>query len=80
MNQESFVVAARNSEEEKGEQKGRRRLLRLRDSADLGKVAFGSATQDFWQRDRKVRSHAVGVNRCRSPGRRTVGKVRREGR
>ena len=56
---------------------GRVRLLRARDSAELGKVAFGSATQGLWLRNGKVRSQVIGEDRSRFPGRRTVGKVRR---
>ena len=53
------------------------RLLRARDSAELGKVAFGSATQGLWLRNGKVRSQVIGEDRSRFPGRRTVGEVRR---
>ena len=56
------------------------RLLRTRGSAELGKVASGSATQSLWLRDRKVRFQAIGEDRSRFPGRGKVREVRREER
>ena len=56
---------------------GRVRLLGARGSAELRKVASGSATQDLWLRNGKVRSQVSGIDRSRFPGRRTVGEVRR---
>ena len=56
------------------------RPLRARGSAKLGKVAYGSATQGLWLRDRKVGSLVSGEDRSRLPGRGTVGEVRRGGR
>ena len=56
------------------------RLLRARGSAELDRVASGSATQDLWLGDRKVESKVAGENRSRLLGRGTVGKVRRGGR
>ena len=55
------------------------RLLRARGSAELKKVASGSATQGLWQRNRKVESQVSGINRSRFPGRKTVREVRRGG-
>ena len=49
----------------------------VRDLAELGKVASGSAKQGLWPRNRKVGSHVSGIDRSRFPGRRTVRKVRR---
>ena len=60
--------------------KGRMRLFRACDTAELREVAFGSATQGLWLRNGKVRSQVGGVDRSRLPGRRTVRKVRRGGR
>ena len=60
--------------------KGRVRLLRARGSAELRKVASGSAAQSLWLRNRKMRSQVSGIDRSRLPGRRTVRKVRRGGR
>ena len=60
--------------------KGRVRLPRARGSADLRKVASGSATLGLWLRDRKVESQVSGIDRSRFFGRRTVIKIRREGR
>ena len=57
--------------------KGRVRLHRARDSAELREVASGAATQGLWLRNGKVGSHVSGIDRSRFPGRRTVGKVRR---
>ena len=56
------------------------RLHRARGSAELGKVAFGSASQGLWLRDRKVGSQVIGEDRSRFPGRRTVWEIRRGGR
>ena len=47
---------------------------------ELGKVASGSAAQDLWLRDRKVRSQVIGEDRSQFSGRGTVGEVRRGGR
>ena len=54
------------------------KLLRARGSAELGKVASGSATQVLWLRDRKVRFQVISEDRSRFPGRGTVGKLREE--
>ena len=59
---------------------GRVRLHRARGSAELRKVASGSATHGLWLRNGKVRSQVGGIDRSRFPGRRTVRKVRRGGR
>ena len=42
--------------------KGRVRFLRARGSAELGRVASGSAVQGFWLTNGKVRSQVTGVN------------------
>ena len=60
--------------------KGRVRLLRARGSAELAKVASGSATQGLWLGGRKMRSQVIGEDRSRFPGSGTVGEVRRGGR
>ena len=52
--------------------KGRVRLLKARGLVEHGKIAFGSAAQGLWLKDRKV-----GVYRIRLPGRGTVREVRR---
>ena len=59
---------------------GRVRLHMARGSAELSEVASGSATQGLWLKNGKVGSQVSGVDRSRFPGRRTVRKVRREGR
>ena len=56
--------------EEKGRAKGRIRLSRARGSAELGKVASGSAAQGLWLGDRKVGSQVISEDRNRFPGRR----------
>ena len=56
------------------------RFLRARGSAELGKVASGSATQGLWLRNGKVGSQVSGVDRSRFLGRGTVGEVRRRKR
>ena len=56
------------------------RLLRTHDSAELEKVASGSATQGLWLRDRKVEFQIVGEDRSRFPGSGRVREVRRGGR
>ena len=43
-------------------------------SAELRKVASGSATQGFWLGNGKVGSLVSGINRSRFPGRRAVGE------
>ena len=63
-----------------GGAKGQVRLFRARGSAELRKVASGSATHGLWQGDRKVESHVIGEDRSELPGRRTVGEARRRGR
>ena len=68
------MAAERNSAGE-GEAKGRVRLHEARGSAELAKVTSGSATQGLWLGDRKVGSQVIGEDRCRLPGRRTVGEV-----
>ena len=70
---ERFVAAAKNSE------RGMK-LLRACGFAELEKVAFISATQGLWLRNRKLGSQAVGEDRSRFPGRGTVEEVRRGGR
>ena len=56
------------------------RSLRARDSAELKKVAIGSAMQGLWLRNGKVRSQVSGIDRSRFPGRRTVREIRSGGR
>ena len=56
------------------------RLHRARSSAEFSEVASGSATQDLWLRNGKVRPQVSGIDRSRFPWRRTVRKVRRGGR
>ena len=63
-----------------GRAEGKVRILRACGSADLGKVATGSATPDLRLRDRKVGSQVIDKDRSRFPGRGTVGKVREGGR
>ena len=46
-----------------GRAKERVRLHKARGSAELGKVATGSATQGLWQGDRKVGSKVISVDR-----------------
>ena len=53
------------------------RLHRARGSAELSKVASGSATQGLWLRNGKVRYQVSGIDRSRFPGRRTIREVRR---
>ena len=57
----------------------RMRLLTARGSVGLGRVASGSATLGLLLGNRKVGSQVVGEDRCRLPGRGTVG-VKRPGR
>ena len=80
VDEERLEAAARNSAGEKSEQEdnetSRTRLLWALGSAELEKVASGSARQGLWLRDRKV----IGKERSRFPGRGTVGEVRRGGR
>ena len=56
------------------------RPLRERSSAELGKVASGSATQGLWLGDRKVGSQVIGEDRSRLFVRGTVGEIRRGAR
>ena len=56
------------------------RLFRTHDSAELGKVASGSATQDIWLGNRKVGYQVVGQNRSRLPARGKVGEMKGGGR
>ena len=56
------------------------RLHKARGSAELRKVASGSATQGLWLRNGKVGSLVSGVDRSRFPERRSVGEIRRGGR
>ena len=65
---------------ERSGNKRRIKFLSACGSAELGKVASGSATQGLWLGDRKVGSQVVGIDRSRLPGRGTVGEVRRGGR
>ena len=60
--------------------KGRVRVLRACGSAELKKVASGSATQGLWLGDRKVGSQVTISDRIRFFWRGTVGEVRGEGR
>ena len=58
--------------------KGRMKLLRARDSGELGKIVSGSATQGLWLKDRKmIASQIIGEDRSRLPGRRKVEKFKR---
>ena len=59
---------------------GQVKLLRARRSAELGKIASGSATQGLWLRDRKLGSQVIDEDRSRLPGRETVGEVMIGGR
>ena len=43
------------------------RFFRAQGSLKLRQVASGSATQNLWLRDRKVRSQVVVINLCRFP-------------
>ena len=43
-----------------GSAKGQIRLLRVRGSTELRKVASGSATQGLWLGDRNMESQAIG--------------------
>ena len=54
------------------------RLLRARGSAELGKVASGSATQGLWLGGRKVGSQVSGKDRSQLLGREIVGKLKDE--
>ena len=56
------------------------RLNGARCSAELRKVASGSATQGLWLRDGKVGSQVSGIDRSQFPGRKAVGEIRRGGR
>ena len=51
------------------------RLRRARGSAELKKVASGSATQGLWLKDRKVGSQVIVVDRSRFPGKEQLGKL-----
>ena len=51
--------------------------LRACGSAELRKMASGSATQGFWLRDKKVGSLGVREDRSRLPGRGIVGEVKK---
>ena len=72
VDEERLEAAAKNSVGEKEEQKGQLRLLRACSSAELGKVASGSATQSLWLKDKKVGSQVIGNDRSRLPWRGTV--------
>ena len=76
MDEKRSEASERNSEGE-GKAEGRVRLLKACGSAELAKVAFGSATQGLWLRDRIVGSQVISEDRSQFPGRRTVGKVGR---
>ena len=76
MDEERLEAAARNSVGEEEGAKGRVRLLRARGSAELGKVASGSATQGLWLGDRKMETLVIGEDRSPLPGRKTVREVR----
>ena len=54
------------------------RLLRPCGSAELGKVASGSATQGLWHKDRKVGFQVRGIDRSRFPGEEQLGKLGEE--
>ena len=58
--------------------KGRMRILWARASAELRKVASGSATQGLWLRNRKVRSQVSGADRSQLPRRKTVRELGEE--
>ena len=73
VNKKRFVSAARNFSEGEGEAKREMHLFTARGSAELEKVASGSATQSFWLENRKVGSQVIGEDRSRLLGRRTVG-------
>ena len=75
MDEERFVVAARNSKREEVRAEREMRLLRARCSVELGKVAFGSATQCL--ANGKVGSQVIAEDRSQLSGRRTVAEVRR---
>ena len=75
MEDEGLEAAARNLARKKGEQKDKVRLLTVRSSAVLGKIASGFATQGRWLRNGKVESQVLGEDRF--PGRETVREVRR---
>ena len=79
VDEERLEAAARKLAQEKGEKKGQVRLLRARGSAELRKIAFGSATQDLWLRNAKVGSQVICEDPSRLSGRGTVGEVRRGG-
>ena len=51
------------------------RLHRARGSAELREVASGSATQDLWLRNGKVRSQVSGIDQSRFPGEEQLGKL-----
>ena len=63
-----------------GRAKGRVRFLQTSGSAELRKVASGSATQGLWLGNGKVGSQVIGENQSRLPKRGAVGEVRRGGR
>ena len=52
VDEEKLEAAARTAEGKRGA-KGRVRHLRVRDSAELRKIASGSATQGLWLGDKK---------------------------
>ena len=52
--------------------KGRVSLHRARGTAELRKVASGSAAQGLWLKNGKVGSQVSGIYRSRFPGKRTV--------
>ena len=52
------------------------RLLRACDSAELRKVASGSAMQGLWLRNGKVRSQVSSLDQSQFPGRRIVREIR----
>ena len=77
---EGLEAAARSSEGEKGRGEGQVRFLRARGSAELRKIASGSATLGLWLQNKKVESQVSGEDRSRFSGRGTIREVRRERR
>ena len=87
----NFVSASGSGREEvcgshekfSGEERRAEKVVRLHRAcgqSELGQVASGSAMQGLWLRNGKAGSQVVGVDRSQLPGRRTVEKVRREGK
>ena len=51
------------------------KLLGVQNPTLFRQVAPDSATQCIWLRNRKVKPQVNGINQCRFPGRKAVGKV-----